>query len=381
LRKIITSLLVFILLVTITGCGTKKSTGSSTNNTNITKQLAASDLFTERDLEQDVDISDATNYEVSSNKDINITKSGTYVISGSSTNTTISINVGDEDKVTLVFKNLNITNESKPVVFVKNADKVFISLDGTNTLTVTSTFTDTDDVKTDSVIFSKDDLVISGTGTLNITSTDNGITSKDDLKITGGTINIKCTSDGLEANNGVAIKDSNITIETNKDGIHAEYDEDDSKGYVYISGGTININASDDGIHATTILEIDSGTINITAHEGLEATYIQINDGTISISATDDGINAASKSKSYTPTFEFNGGTLNIDMGQGDTDAIDSNGNLIITGGTINITGQSSFDYDGEATYTGGKIIVNGTETNNITNQMMGGGGRGGMRR
>ena len=60
-------------------------------------------------------------------------------------------------------------------------------------------------------------------------------------------------------------------------------------------------------------------------------------------------------------------------MGQGDTDAIDSNGNLYINGGTIDITASSPFDYDGEAKYTNGTIIVNGTTTNEITNQMMGG--------
>ena len=66
-------------------------------------------------------------------------------------------------------------------------------------------------------------------------------------------------------------------------------------------------------------------------------------------------------------------------MSIGDTDGIDSNGNLYINGGTIDITASSPFDYDGEAKYTGGTIIVNGVETNTITNQMMGGGMQGGM--
>ena len=64
-------------------------------------------------------------------------------------------------------------------------------------------------------------------------------------------------------------------------------------------------------------------------------------------------------------------------MAQGDTDGIDSNGDLTITGGTINITGQSAFDYDGTATYTGGTLIVNGEEIHELTNQMMGPGGMG----
>ena len=61
-------------------------------------------------------------------------------------------------------------------------------------------------------------------------------------------------------------------------------------------------------------------------------------------------------------------------MGSGDTDGIDANGNIYINGGTIDITGNSPFDYDGNAEYNGGTIIVNGTKTNTITNQMMGGG-------
>ncbi|MBO4836545.1 MAG: hypothetical protein J5564_02510, partial [Clostridia bacterium] len=46
-------------------------------------------------------------------------------------------------------------------------------------------------------------------------------------------------------------------------------------------------------------------------------------------------------------------------------------------GGTIRVTGNSSFDYDGTAQYNGGTIIVNGQQVASIPNQMMGG-GRGG---
>ena len=75
----------------------------------------------------------------------------------------------------------------------------------------------------------------------------------------------------------------------------------------------------------------------------------------------------------------MNDGSLTIQMGAGDTDAIDANGNIIINGGTIDITAQSPFDYDGTAELNGGTLIVNGEETDSITNQMMGG-GMGGLR-
>jgi hypothetical protein len=66
-------------------------------------------------------------------------------------------------------------------------------------------------------------------------------------------------------------------------------------------------------------------------------------------------------------------------MGPGDTDGVDSNGNIIVNGGTISVTGNSAFDYDGVAQYSGGTIVINGSVVNTIPNQMMGGGMGGGM--
>lgn len=342
--------------------------------------LDTTDLFTDRDLEQEADLSDAVTYTVSDGQTIEITSEGVYVLSGTAQNAQIIVDAGDEEKVQLVLDGLTITNESTPCIYVKNADKVFVTTtDSDNVLSVTGTFTADGDTNTDAAIFSKDDLVLNGTGTLTIQSTENGVTSKDDMKVTGGTITITCTADALEANDSIRIAGGDISITTDKDGLHAENDEDDTVGYVYICGGTLKVLSEDDGIHATTIIQVDGGEINLNAHEGLEATWIQINDGAINIAASDDAINAGYKSAKMTPAAEFNGGTVTIVMGSGDTDAVDSNGNLIITGGTLDITAQSPFDYDGSCQRTGGTLIINGTETDTISNQMMGGmGGKGG---
>ena len=74
--------------------------------------------------------------------------------------------------------------------------------------------------------------------------------------------------------------------------------------------------------------------------------------------------------KKYYPEIQINGGDVTISMGQGDTDALDSNGGLTITGGTINITAQSPFDYDGTGTLSGGTVIVNGQEVTQLSNQL-----------
>lgn len=342
--------------------------------------IDASDLFTDRDLKQTADLSGAEKITLTSGQDVEITKEGVYVLSGTAADVTVKVNAADDAKVQIVLDGVSITNTDSPCIYVVSADKVFITTtDSDNTLSVTGTFTADGTTNTDAVIFAKDDIVLNGTGTLTINSTDNGISGKDDIKITGGTIKITSESDAIEANDSVAVADGNITIVTGKDGIHAENDDDNTVGYVYICGGTFSIDADDDSIQATTVCQIDDGTFTISAAEAIEGTYVQINGGTYSIEASDDGINASYKSTAYTPTIEINGGNITINMGQGDTDAIDSNGDLYINGGTVNITAQSPFDYDGTGELNGGTVIVNGSEVTQLSNQMMGGMGGPGM--
>lgn len=343
--------------------------------------IDTTNIFTKRDLIQTADTSSAKTLEVSDGQTLKITEEGVYVIKGTAKNCTIRVEADDTAKVQLVLDGVSITNDSTPAIYVVSADKCFVTTGADSTLSVTGAFTADGETNTDAVIFSKDDLVLNGTAALTINSAQgNGVTGKDDVKVTGGTYNITSALDSIEANDSIAIYDGTFTINSSKDGLHSENSDDDTKGYVYIHGGTFTINAKSDAVQAVTYLQVDGGTFKLTAAEGFEATSIQINDGTIEISASDDGINGAQKSKSIgTPNIEINGGKLTIVMGQGDTDAIDCNGNITVNGGTIDITAQmSSFDYDGTATYNGGTIIINGQEVNSIPQSMMGGGGMGG---
>ncbi|WP_051226410.1 carbohydrate-binding domain-containing protein [Butyrivibrio sp. MC2013] len=317
-------------------------------------------------------------YSLTDGEDITIEAAGTYLISGQAENVTIYVDSDDEDEVTIILSDASISNDDRSCIYVNNAKEVLVvTAAGTeNTLTVTDEFAE-DDNNGDAVVYSRDDLVLAGEGTLIISSLDNAIRSNDDILVQSGTYVIDCEKNAFRANEDIEIDGGTITVKSCNDGIHAENDDDDTKGSILISAGNIDITAEDDAIHATTTIQIDDGTIILTAAEGIEATQIAINGGEINITASDDGINAARKSSSMTPEFTLNAGNMVISMGQGDTDGVDSNGNIYINGGTIDITGQSTFDYDGEAEYNGGTIIENGEETNTISNQFFG--GQGGM--
>ena len=388
LKKLIPIIGITTLALALSACGsTTTETSSSTAGTTTVVSgtdgevsLEVAEMFSDRDLAQEADLTDAQTIELTSGEDVTITEEGVYVLSGDATDVTIIVEAADDAKVQIVLDGVNITNTDTPAIYMKSGDKVFVTTtDSENTLEVTGTYTADGEANLDAVIFSKSDLTLNGVGTLEIISASgNGITSKDDLKVTGGTYIISAETDGLEANDGIAIYDGIFTITSGKDGIHSENEDDTSLGYIYIVGGTFTMNSGDDGIQGTTVVKIDGGTITIKAStEGIEGTYIIFNGGTIDLYATDDGINATAKSSYYDVVIEVNGGDITVAVGSGDTDAFDANGSIYLNGGTINVTAPtSSFDYDATAELNGGTVTINGEVVTEIPESMMGGGGQ-----
>ncbi len=242
------------------------------------------------------------------------------------------------------------------------------------------------------------DNTTSGTSSTVLVDGENKIKSGGTYTFTGSTANgkievettepVKIILDNVSITNpsGAAIKckeGTNVTIELVGTNTLISTDKGDAENdpanvissdgdLTFVGEGSASLSGNDKGIHADGKIVIDGGTFNIKATEGIEATYIVINGGNINIEASDDGINASQKSTNYSVIFEMNGGNVTIAMGQGDTDAIDSNGDIYINGGTLTITAQSPFDYDGTAKYTGGTMIVNGQTITTITNQFAG---------
>lgn len=203
---------------------------------------------------------------------ITITKEGTYVLYGALSEGQIVVDA-DSAKVQLVLDNADITCASSAAIYVKNADKTFITLaEGSeNILMNTAEYETIDDNNIDAVIFSKDDLTLNGKGTLTINSEyGHGIVSKDDLKLVGGTYNITAENHALSGKDSVRIAEGTYNLTSGKDGIHSENADDDEKGFVYIASGDFTIESTGDGIDASYVVQIDDGAFDITAGGGAE---------------------------------------------------------------------------------------------------------------
>lgn len=204
------------------------------------------------------------------NATVTISKEGCYLINGELEDGQIIVDAGDSDKVQLVLDNASIHCSTGSAILVRNADNVKVTLaaDSENELSDGTEY-QTDNDNPDAALFSKDDLVINGSGSLTVQGNyKHGIAGNDDLVITGGRLTVNSLSHALRGKDSVAILDGTFVLTSQKDGIQASNTEDSTKGWVQIDGGNFTIQSSGDGIQAETNLSIYDGSFTITSGGG-----------------------------------------------------------------------------------------------------------------
>ena len=249
--------------------------------------IDTSTLFSQQDLDGSYDASQAVAISLQGDtaacddpsvimdgSTVTITAEGVYILSGTLYDGQIQINAPDSAQVQLVLNGVDITSADSSAIYALEADHVFITLaDGSeNSLSNGGAYLPIDENNLDSVIFSKTDLTLNGSGSLAIyAEAGHGIVSKDDLIITGGTYTIEAASHGMTGKDTFCIADGTFTITSGKDGLHAENTEDSTLGSLYITGGTFTIAAQGDAVSASGALQIDAGTFDLLTGGGSAA--------------------------------------------------------------------------------------------------------------
>lgn len=305
-----------------------------------------------------------------------ITNSGSYTLTGRYECITIN-SVGN---VQLNLDNAEIYCNRGPAIYVEDSNLVNIHLDGENLL---DSFTTID---LEGAIFTRDNIIFTGDGTLIIHSNHDGIVSKDSLMIRSGIYKITSEENAIKGRDNVSIEEGQFEIEANQDGIKATNEEKAKKGFVVIDNGTFNIISKSDAIQAQTNLIINDGVFNITTNGNANVisgkalkgvNLVQIKDGKFNIKSNDDSIHSDNQIliidgdltvKSFDDAIhadgilQINDGSITIDAKEGleSTNIIIKDGNIIINTSENGITaGNRNPRYQEGIEIHGGNITIN----------------------
>ena len=200
----------------------------------------------------------------------------------------------------------------------------------------------------DAAIFAKGNLTLRGSGSANIKAANRGIVAKGELIVADGIFDLRTEDDIFCGKESVTLKGGAVRASTQGD-----------KGKGVSSDGAVTL----------------SGGSYVFAHtsEGIEGKTIEMRGGSFDISADDDGMNAREhydKEKTKTKKKEANpevrihiaGGELYVTAGG---DGIDSNGDLIFSGGMSFVNGSdngkdAALDWNGSCRVDGGVLIASG---------------------
>ena len=278
-----------------------------------------------------------------SSEDVEEPEEITYILSGQTTDGEFSLT--GSYKCTLSLAGLSLTNPSGAAINIANGKRIKISAKKNTE----NTLTDGTGGSQTGCIYSKGQIHLQGNGTLNVVGkTKHAIKSGDYIAIKNLTLNITgAVADGISCNGYFLMESGSVSISgVGDDGIQCDLDgttstgetadhEDEDSGNIYIEGGTLKVAATataSKGIKATGVLNIN---------ENSEATTVTITNsgGADTSEETDISSSACLKSDK---AIVIAGGTLTLtNTGQGGR-AINSDGTLTISGGTINAQAQGS---------------------------------------
>ncbi len=346
-KKIIIISLVLIILIALCILFISK------NNNNLDSDNGSINIVAKENNIEDVSFEGMETVSINLSSTLKITEGGIYNLTGTISDGNIYIDT--KDNVKLILNGVTINSSDGPAIYIENANVVYIELaSGTvNYLTDSETYSDSN---INGTLFSKDDLIIGGDGKLVVDANyEDGIVSKDNLKIVSGEFEIESVDNGIRGKDSVVIMNGNFKINASGDAIKSTNDTDSNLGYILINDGTYDLETKLDGIQAETDLVINNGTFNIKtsgndtdSSKGLKAgSNLIINDGNFEIDSYDDSIH----SNNY---INIKNGSFSLSSGD---DAIHADNKIVIDNGNIDVLKS----YEGIEAF---EIIINDGDIN-----------------
>ncbi|MBO7419376.1 MAG: carbohydrate-binding domain-containing protein [Bacteroidaceae bacterium] len=319
-------------------------------------------------------------------------KEVSYELKGSSSNGYFKIY--SEKKFQLILNGVTLTNTSGAPINIQSGKRAFVTLaDGTsNSLTDGSSYNTPEGEDEKGTLFSEGQLIFNGKGLLEVKGNKkNGIVSDDYIRFRAGT-NIYVAASkghGVKTNDYVAICGGVLNIEvsgTAKKGISTD-------GYVLVTGGRTTIITSGDaeydedendvsgaaGIKADGYFQMDGGQLNIKSTgaggKGINTDGdIIINDGDIQVITTgqtytyNSDLDSKAKGIKSDTNVTVNGGTIKIKATGGEgSEGLEAKGVMNINGGEIEIsTYDDCINSAGDMTISDGYIYAFATNNDAI---------------
>ena len=225
---------------------------------NVSCDIDAFPIYLHEEVDLDSEISAYINYDgdvsitgngvvKSDNRNVTITQEGIYVLSGESSDASVSV-AKNTGKVILLLNNITLTSSTSPIQLKGGSNEITITaLEGTIN-TFTDTYRNAESPK--SCINGSKDLVINGSGTIIVYGNNkNGIKTDEGLFIENVNLKVTSVDNGIAADKEIRITNATVTIDSQSDCIKSNPDamSDSYPSNIYVYGGTINLIALDDG--------------------------------------------------------------------------------------------------------------------------------------
>ena len=270
---------------------------------------------------------------------LTVTREGTYVINGTIDDGQILVDVLRGD-VHIVLNGADMHCSWSSPIYIKQAGEIRISLEaGTENRLSDSKNTITDIYGAPSaVIYSADDLVLCGTGSLTVDANyREGIHCTNRLAISDVTLDVTAPEDGIVGHDALLVQNATVTVDSGMDCLKSNNYEA-GLGYVYIKSGIYDLTSENDAIQAEQRLLIEGGDFHIEAGDG----YTYVPDSLIS----QKGIKVGAE-------LVIRGGSFFINTTD---DAIHCDGLLSVAGGELNL-------YTGDDALSGKEVAIRGGQT------------------